>query len=121
MTGTSTPTPAPTGTTDDVTFSPPVVDFGAASPGQSSNTAVVTLSNSSNNSGPVSLRGWSVGPDFVVVSTTCAAALNPGQSCTYTLAFQPQSTGFKGEAFRVFDAFPLGVEHVRLIGIGIPN
>ena len=83
--------------------------------GQSSASQTVTLSN---GDGTLTISGWSIGIDFIVVSTTCPSVLNPGQSCTYMVAFRPQSVGTKNELFRVFDSASNSPQKVKLHGVG---
>jgi len=65
----------------------------------------------------LTISGYTIGPDFAVVSTTCPSLLRIGQSCNYVLSFRSLSTGTKSEVFKVIDSFH-GSQMVKLHGIG---
>jgi hypothetical protein len=72
----------------------------------------------SNGDGPLTISGWSIGIDFIVVSSTCPSVLGSGQSCTYMVAFRPRRVGTKNGVFRVFDSAPNSPQKVKLHGVG---
>jgi hypothetical protein len=99
-----------------VTLLPSAFDFGIVRVFQSSDAETVTLTN---GDGKLVIRGWSIGPDFKVVSSTCPSPtgqLRRGNSCDFVIAFQPQSTGLKNELFRVFDSVSNSPQKVKLHG-----
>jgi hypothetical protein len=112
-----TATPSPTATPSaPVTLLPSAFDFGIVRVFQSSDAETVTLTN---GDGKLVIRGWSIGPDFKVVSSTCPSPtgqLRRGNSCDFVIAFQPQSTGLKNELFRVFDSVRNSPQKVKLHG-----
>jgi hypothetical protein len=83
---------------------------------QSSAPQTVTLNN---GDGDLTISGWSIGPDFQVVSMTCPipGVLPAGQSCTFMIIFQPKSAGTKNELFRVFDSARNSPQKVKLHGV----
>ncbi|HTY56868.1 MAG TPA: NHL repeat-containing protein, partial [Candidatus Binataceae bacterium] len=98
----STPTPIPTATAAaGVTLLPSVLNFGTIAVSQSSVPSSVTLSNGSAKK--LTLRKTTIGQDFVIVSTTCSPSLGAGQSCDYSISFEPLKAGSKNETFKVFD------------------
>ena len=71
----------------------------------------------------LTISGWSVGPDFMIASTTCPvpmakvlARLAPGQSCTFQIIFQPKTIGAQSQQFSVFDS--AGTQRTKLQGVG---
>jgi len=117
-TATQTPTPTPTATPSGlVTLMPSRVDFGTVKIYQSSEAQTVTLTNGDSK---LAIRGWSIGPDFRVVSSTCPSptgVLPRGRSCDFVIVFQPQSVGTKNELFRVFDSARNSPQKVGLHGV----
>ena len=100
-----------------VTLLPPTLDLGTVKIFQSSEAQTVTLTN---GDGKLSIRGWSIGPDFKVAESTCPSPtgiLRRGQSCDFAIIFQPQSVGTKNELFRVFDDARNGPRNVALHGV----
>ena len=59
------------GSVPEVTLTPSTLDFGTESVGQSSASQTVTLINGTGQT--LRITGWSIGPDFTIVSTTCPA------------------------------------------------
>lgn len=84
LTGNGTPSPAPT-------LTPPSLDFGAVQVGGQSGTGTFTVANPALL--PVSLSTFTVTPPFTLVSSTCAASLAPGGSCTADVRFAPATVG----------------------------
>jgi alpha-tubulin suppressor-like RCC1 family protein len=79
-----------------LTFTPPSLAFGPVAVGSTGPGQQITLANTgtatATNLLPIALAGMGT-PEFVVTSTTCAATLAAGASCTITLAFRPSATG----------------------------
>lgn len=70
-------------------------DFGNVATGQSSSTKVWTITNSgdaSTTATPAISKSGTHAADFTN-TTTCTAALGPGQSCTVTITFSPAANG----------------------------
>jgi probable HAF family extracellular repeat protein len=119
VTPTATPTPTPTATaTPGVTLLPSTLDFGTVTVGQTSAPSSVTLNNGTEKK--LTIRKTTIGKDFVVVSTTCSSTLEPGQSCDYSISFEPLKAGDKGESFKVFDSAINSPQNVELQGSGAP-
>lgn len=115
-----TPTPTETATPvppKKVVLTPSSLDFGRVVVYKSSAPQVVTLENGTNSS--IRISGWSIGPDFKVLSMTCPVpgVLPAGQSCTFDVAFAPKSVGTKNEVLRVFDSAKNSPQTVKLHGV----
>ena len=113
-TATATATPVPP---KRVILTPSSLDFGKVVIYKSSAPQTVTLQNGTNAS--INLKGWSIGKDFSVISMTCPipGVLPAGQSCTFDVVFEPQSTGTKNEQLRVFDSAKNSPQTVKLHGV----
>jgi len=60
--------------------------------------------------------------DFRGMTQTCTATggLNPGDSCTASIAFRPTATGARSATLKFTDAAPQSPHHVGLYGTGTP-
>jgi len=119
---TRTTTPTPTSIPSATTLMPSSINFGTVKIYRGSVAQTVTLTN---GRGVLTISGWTIGADFVIASTTCPvpmfhtlAQLQPGQSCTFQIVFQPQTVGTISEQLRVFDSAPGGSQKVQLQGVG---
>ena len=102
-----------------MTLLPSSLNFGTVRVYHSSAPQTVTLSDSG---APLLIDGWSIGPNFNIVSTTCPLApsvLPSGQSCTFQVDFEPRSVGIKHATLLVFDSGPRSPQMVRLRGVGV--
>jgi hypothetical protein len=97
-----------------VWLEPSPLDFGTITIDQSSLPSAVTLNNQSGKK--LTIKSTTIGPDFVVVSTTCGSVLKAGQSCSFLISFQPQSTVTTSETFEVFDSASNSPQQVQLQG-----
>ena len=76
-----------------------------------------------NADGALTISGWSIGPDFKIVSTTCPlpppapSVLPAGHSCDFQVSFRPQSVGIKSELLSVFDSVRNSPQKVKLHGV----
>jgi hypothetical protein len=112
-----TPTHTPTATpTPFLTLSPSTLNFGTVKVGQSSAQSGVTLDNGTGKK--VTIHSTMIGRDFKVLVTTCSSVLNAGQSCDYSISFQPQSEGTKHEVFKVDSSSGKNPLKVNLEGVG---
>ena len=110
------PTPTATATPPAlVTLLPSTLPFGNVKAGQTSAPQTVTLTD---NDGTVTISGWSISSGFAVVGSTCPSQLTSGQSCTYTIVFQPKTTGNVSGTFTLFDNAKGSPQKVKLTGTG---
>ena len=109
--------------TRSVGFSPVPVNFDDAATG-----ATVTQTAQIDNLGtaPVTVSGLKIAganaADFSVQSSTCTgdgAEIQPGQSCSVTLAFTPSATGQRRAALKVLDNAAGSPQGLPLAGVGI--
>jgi hypothetical protein len=82
----------PTIATSSGTYAPTLVESVSA-------PVVITVKNP--NAQSISLTGYTVNSAFVVMSTTCTTSLAAGQSCTYTVTFNPTVAGPQSSPFTV--------------------
>ena len=115
-TATATPTPAATAT-PTVTLMPSPLDFAAIAIGQVSHRRIVTLSNESPNA--ITVRGATIGRDYLIVGNPCPSTLPAFQSCNYGIASAPRQQGARNETFRVTLSSGSALK-VALHGVGKP-
>jgi hypothetical protein len=104
---------------NEVWLSPASLSFGTVTVGQRSAPLSVTLTNGSGQD--LTIRKWSIGANYAIVSTTCPpppSILPSGESCSFEIAFRPIYGGVRNELFQVFTNPPGGTETVRLSGTG---
>lgn len=82
------------------------LDFGTIPPGTTSDTLTVTVSNMGTSAlilGEVTLQGTDAA-EFTVITNTCLSSepldLDPGEACSVSVAFQPQTPGAKNALLR---------------------
>jgi hypothetical protein len=97
-----------------VTLLPSTLNFGTITLGEVSASSTVTLTNGTGKT--LDIRGTGIGLNFVVVGSTCPAALSPGHSCNYTINFRPLSVGTKSGQFRVRNNIKAQVVHLTGVG-----
>jgi hypothetical protein len=86
------------------TVSPSFLDFGAVTPGTTSGSKIITITNSGN--GPLDVTAATVGSPFDIVGSVCGAALSRLQDCTIPVAFSPTTAGtHNGQVVIQEDAF----------------
>jgi Abnormal spindle-like microcephaly-assoc'd, ASPM-SPD-2-Hydin len=96
--------------------------FGHIAVGATSPAKTVTLTNV--GSAPMTIKGIAkegANPtDFRNLTQTCTAigTLNPGQSCTASIAFRPTATGPRSATLTITDSAPRNPHHVALSGTG---
>jgi hypothetical protein len=87
--------------------SPPTLDFGTVTVGTRSAPQVFTVVNGGDETtGPLSVQktdGLAGGASEFATTTTCAAGLPPGATCTVSVTFQPTATGRASAAITVTD------------------
>lgn len=99
-----------------VSFSPSSYDFGAVALATGSEDADFVLTNESSvNLVNLSLSEPSV--HFAVVADDCPTQLEPGATCTATVRFAPQASGYQGTAL-VVSYTANGVALDQSLGIG---
>ena len=100
-----------------LTIAPPSLNFGDTPVNQTSASQLVTLSN--NGTQPITINSIAAGAGFVVASTTCAATLNGGQTCTVSVNFAPTATGVVTGSLAVTDTAAGSPHTVSLTGRGV--
>ena len=95
--------------------------FPAVSVGNSTAAQTVTLSNTGTatihiSALQASIVAPSTAPDFLVSTGNCITALAPGQSCAFTVAFNPQTTGQRIGAVEIASDNSTALEFVSLAG-----
>jgi hypothetical protein len=105
------------GVPGSVSFQPSLLDFMQTGVGQTSGIDTVTLTNPDyvNSLGDLSLA---VTAGFQLAATTCTTTLDPGASCTASIAFAPTSAGAQTGGLTVTSsALPTGA-FLPLAGVG---
>jgi hypothetical protein len=86
------------------TVTPSLLDFGVVTPGATSESKVITITNSGN--GPLNVTSATVANPFDIVGSVCSAALSRLQDCTIPVAFSPTTLGTQeGQVLIQEDAF----------------
>jgi hypothetical protein len=102
-----------------LTASPTTVSFGNATVG-SSNVKQVTVTNTGNAG--VTIASASVaGTGFSLSGSGSSVALNPGQSETYTVNFDPQSAANDTGTFSIASNAPSSPMKIGLSGTGVTS
>ncbi len=94
---------------------PGALDFGEVGIGQISEPSIVLLTNT--GSIPIGVYGVE-SPDTFDVETTCEGGLDPGESCTATVTFNPIRTG-RAVGTLEFACGGQGDQAVALEGLGV--
>jgi hypothetical protein len=89
-----------TGTLPKAAFNPQSLDFDQQGVGSTSPPKTVTLRNAGD--GPMTIRGFTIGPDFVQTNA-CPAVLAPSGHCDISVTFKPNHTGNLVESLSVQD------------------
>ncbi len=74
-----------------ISFAPAGVTFAAQAVGSTSNTQLVTLTNS--GLGVLNIRGLVASGDFSMVSGTCSGSIAASSTCSFSLTFTPSGAG----------------------------
>ncbi|MGB9418980.1 MAG: FG-GAP-like repeat-containing protein [Acidobacteriaceae bacterium] len=86
------------------TVSPSSLDFGAVTPGTTSNSRIITITNSGNS--PLNVNGAAVASPFDIVGSVCSTALSRLQDCEIPIVFSPTALGTQnGQVVIQEDAF----------------
>ena len=122
-TATATPTATETPVPSALKFTPATVKFGKVDTDATSSVKSVVLSNPQKKKAkPITFQGWSLTGDFSESPelTTCTSAmvLNPGQSCTIGVAFQPMATGALKGKLTIQDNASNNQQVIHLKGTG---
>jgi len=99
-----------------VTVSPTLLGFGDRLIGTASPAQRVTVTNDGN--APAIFTGFTVSPDFVIVSTTCVAQLAPNDTCLVDVAMRALSAGPVGGQLLVNSNAVHSPATVNLAGTG---
>ncbi len=100
-------------------ITPPTVDFGSVATGEMSASTELTIANTGDvATGTPTVSGMGDVVDFAIESSTCTAALAPGDTCTTSLTFAPTSSGVK-TAMLVAAATPGGNASATVTGNGV--
>ncbi|MFN8512849.1 MAG: choice-of-anchor D domain-containing protein [Chloroflexia bacterium] len=114
--GTASPTPV-------VEITPASLDFGNQQVGTTSPAKTVTLKNNGTAALTISSVAITVGgADFTKVADTCAGqVVNPGQSCTISVVFNPTTGGPRAGLLTITDNVPSAgsIQTVSLTGTGV--
>jgi hypothetical protein len=96
--------------------------FGYAHVGSTSPSKTVTLSNVGSAAMTITaITKEGANPsDFRNLTETCTAVrtLNPGETCTASIAFRPTATGVRTARLTISDSAPRNPHHVALSGTG---
>ncbi|MHB1021474.1 MAG: choice-of-anchor D domain-containing protein [Acidobacteriaceae bacterium] len=92
--------------------------FPAASVGNSTTTQPVTISNT--GAAVIHVSTLQTTPDFKIDNGNCLTPLSPGTSCTFSVAFTPQSAGQRIGAVEISSDNSTALEFVSLLGTGQP-
>jgi hypothetical protein len=106
---------AGTGVGAMVTFSPGSLTFPAQTISTTSTPQVVTLTNSGLTVLKIT-KAAITGP--FAFTSTCSATVNPGGSCTLTVAFKPTTVGPLTGSIAITDNAPLSPQTLALSGTG---
>ncbi len=111
-----------TGGTPAVTLSTTKLSFASTAVGQSSAAQTVTLKNS--GTGVVTFTASQVlitggNTSSFSMQTTCSGSLNPGNSCTATVTFKPQTSGSLSSNLQFGDNVSGSPQQVALAGTAI--
>lgn len=110
------------GTTPGVTLSPSSVIFGTQAVGATSDPINVTLSNSKSSKQSVQVIGIVLGSDPVTGTAdfaetdNCSTPIDPGNSCTFQIAFSPTISGPIESSIALTDNSPDGTHTIVLKG-----
>lgn len=99
-------------------LSPTSLSFPAQSVGVTSAAQAVTFSNV--GTAPLTIAGIATAGDFAT-SSTCAATLAPGASCTLTATFTPLVAGTRTGTITISDDAPGAPHVVALSGAGVSS
>jgi phospholipase C len=101
-------------------LSPPSLTFATQLLNTTSAGQTVTLTNT--GSAPLLISIIAIGganaADFSQTANTCGASLNPGASCTVTVAFTPKARGTRTASLNFTDNAPNSPQAVPLTGTG---
>lgn len=92
--------------------------FPAASVGNSTATQPVTISNTGTTAIHISALLASL--DFQIDNGNCLSPLSPGASCTFSVAFTPQSAGQRIGTVEISSDNSTALEFISLLGTGQP-
>jgi hypothetical protein len=106
---------AGTGVQAAVTFSPASLTFAPQTVNTTSTPQVVTLTNT--GLGVLKITKAAITGPFTF-SSTCSATVNPGGSCTLTVAFKPTTAGALTGSIAITDNAPLSPQTLALNGTG---
>ncbi|GGX57794.1 choice-of-anchor D domain-containing protein [Saccharospirillum salsuginis] len=82
-----------TGVGPEVWFTPKVLNFGTLSPGTTSATQSVTITNSGMSTLD-NFAGGAPGSEAFTASQSCASGVEPGATCQYNFTYSPDAPGF---------------------------
>jgi len=106
--------------TPQLTLNPPLIAFGPLQVGDTSVAQTVTLTN--NFSSTINLTSTAItganADQFAIASTTCAATLAAGNSCTVSVQFEPTNVASATAALTVTDTAFGSPHSVALTGMG---
>lgn len=100
-----------------LTFAPNSLTFPARAIGTSGSAKKVTLTNT--GAVQIVISQLTVTGDFLVKQNLCAKGINPGASCTISVAFAPTAAGVRNGTLKIFDNAPTSPQTVTLSGTGL--
>jgi hypothetical protein len=109
-----------TGVAGHVSLTPASLTFGKVRVGRQSAPASITIANSGNGTlqvGTAAVQG-SNPSDFAIMSSTCAAPLAPGATCSIAVVFEPTAAGARTATLTVQSDDPTGPAAAVLSGTG---
>jgi uncharacterized repeat protein (TIGR01451 family) len=106
------------GTGAFASITPASLDFGNQATGTTSVPRTVTVTNVGTV--PFLPIGQVTLPSNGFARSTCAALLEPGDSCAISVTFAPTTTGPKSAQLLILDPMPNSPQVVGLTGVGVP-
>lgn len=108
------------GVIGDVSVQPLSLSFGPTPVGQTSPGQSVVVMNTGTTSFAVDLSQTSISPNFNFTQSGCNVALNPEQSCSFSVTFNPAAAGALSGSFSIITNDPLNPQSfVGLSGTAI--
>jgi Cep192 domain 4 len=103
-----------------VTLSQANLAFGQVALGQSKTSGLILLTNVAST--PLSITSFVVGgadsDSFAIATSTCGSPLDPGASCSFSIAFTPDTQNQETATVTISDSAPGGAQIVDLEGRG---